>query len=169
MLCSLTSSCSYCVWQGVSCALCVLEDALTVLINCTDPCTCSCHSPTRSGKESAMCSQRRSRKMEASHLKTFWTSWVPSATLLLWKSNPTMHSVYLVNKLFKLVMNNTWKVLKLCYNCAGVFRLWRWWNSWLRRSGEAGELPDWWDRWHETDNRRNETAHQQCRFTAVSV
>lgn len=61
------------------------------------PFVCSCHSPTLSGKESAMCSRHRNRKMGASHLKTFWTSWVHSATRLLWKSNPTMHSAYLVN------------------------------------------------------------------------
>lgn len=49
--------------------VCVMEE---VLINCTDPCTCSCHSPTLSGKESAMYSQHLNKKMEASHLRTFW-------------------------------------------------------------------------------------------------
>lgn len=85
------------VTTAVSCALCVLEGVFKSLMNCTDPCVCSCHSPTLSGKESAMCSRHQNRKMGVSHLKTFWTSWVHSVTRLLWKSNPTTHSAYLVN------------------------------------------------------------------------
>lgn len=52
-----------------------------------------------------------------------------------------------------------------CCKHIDIFRLWRWWNSWLWRSGEAGELPDRWHGWHKTNTGRNETAHQQCECT----
>lgn len=64
--------------------------------------------------------------------------------------------------------NSTCKAFNLCIKHIDIFRFRWWWNSWLWWSGEAGKLPDWWDRWHKTNIWRNETAYQQCEFTEAS-
>lgn len=128
---------------------------LPVLMHYTDPCTCSWHSPTPSGRESATYSQHLIAKMEASPLRTFWISWVPSATLLPWKSNPTMRFVYLVNKQRRLVSHDVFKAINLC-NRFSYFQtlmtmelltvvIWRSWSTaWLvRRTRQSWPQRKW--------------------------
>lgn len=73
------------------------------------------------------------------------------------------------NKDVKLVYYGNFDTISICCEHMNIFRFRWWWDSGLQWSREAGQLPDWRDRWYETNARGNETAHQQCEFKEASV